>query len=94
MCQGSGKREFGITFCLVINGFVHFFTSSMSDIIGRRDSFRLSTILVLFGIILVKFSSNFYLKMFFLGICVGGDTVFGSNAIVLMNESTSKLDLF
>lgn len=93
-CDQRLARESGKFVCLLVNSLTCFFCLNLSDVYGRKKMIVANTVCVILALIASYLSTEYHVKMVFVGLAFGCEGAFSSLYLFLINEvssPTSKL---
>ena len=76
---------------LLINTCVFFILSALSDVIGRKNTLRMGTLIIWAGYVGMYFISDYKSKLAVFGLSTGCDGTFTTLFILGITETTGKL---
>ncbi len=89
-CEKAYIRTNTKSMLLVLNTLTCLVLLIASDIYGRKALMKVSSIFVVFGILLASLSPDFLMKMVGLGLVSGGEGTFSALFTIYINENSTK----
>lgn len=90
ICEKRISRENGKFIALFTNAITCFFLLNLCDYLGRKIVIVSNSIVTIASLLLAFISTQYYMKMFLLGLAYGCEGTFSTLFVFMLNEASGR----